>query len=395
MITQTVPFRRRHASQDGIFLTADPHMVEIRELARRVAATSAAVLITGESGVGKEVLARYIHGASRRADRPFVKINCAAVPHELLESELFGHERGAFTGAHQRKEGKFEAAHGGTLLLDEIGEMSLALQAKLLHVLEDWTFTRLGATQPVQIDTRIVATTNKPLEEAIGHGEFRKDLYFRLKVVRFRIPPLRERPGDIPILCDLFLRTFSDFQPDEMPPPLPARLLAAFQEYHWPGNVRELKHVIQRYAILPDPDMVLSELTDLDGEAPAPAPRPRNAMPIDLEIEVDGKIPLKPIAARAAEEAEKRVILRVLAETRWNRRRAAARLDICYKTLLNKLHQWQLDGDEEAAPPASSGAPHPRFAGTADAIAVPLRVNGTHLAGAAPPAMMGMRGRAD
>jgi transcriptional regulator with PAS, ATPase and Fis domain len=357
-----------------------------------VAATSAPVLITGESGVGKEVLARYIHGASQRAGKPFVKINCAAVPHELLESELFGHERGAFTGAHQRKEGKFEAANGGTLLLDEIGEMSLPLQAKLLHVLEDWTFTRLGATQPISIDTRIVATTNKPLEDAITHGEFRKDLYFRLKVVRFRIPALRERPADIPLLCDHFLRSCTDAQSETEAPPLPDRLAAAFAEYHWPGNVRELRHLIQRWAILPDPEMVLAELVTPEGEAPAPVAEESRAIRLDIqpELDGDGRIQLKPIAARAAEEAEKRVILRVLAETRWNRRRAAARLDICYKTLLNKLHHWQLDRDEEPLPAAGSLA---RFERPAAAMAAPPQVASGGEVAARAPVLGGARGR--
>jgi two-component system response regulator AtoC len=346
--------RRPAAAADGLFLTADPHMLELRKLAQRVAATDAPVLIMGESGVGKEVLARFVHAQSRRAQAPFLKINCAAVPHDLLESELFGHERGAFTGAHQRKEGKFELANGGTLLLDEIGEMSLPLQAKLLHVLEDWTVSRVGGTQPVRIDARIVSTTNKPLEEAIARSEFRKDLYFRLKVIRFRIPPLRERRADIPVLCDHFLRQRAAGR--ETPAPsLPERLLSAFLDYHWPGNVRELRHLIERFCILPDVDMVLDELSGVEAAA---SPEPDDEVRIESSVEAatlrHGKIPLKPIAARAAEEAEKRVILRVLQETRWNRRRAAARLDICYKTLLNKLHHWQLDGD--------GGVPEPRDA---------------------------------
>jgi transcriptional regulator with PAS, ATPase and Fis domain len=186
---------RPEAAAQRRFYAADRRMVEIKQLAERVAETNAPVLMMGESGVGKEVLARFIHARSRRAGRPFIKINCAAVPHDLLESEFFGHERGAFTGAFQRKEGTFELADGGTLLLDEIGEMSLALQAKLLHVLEDLALTRVGGTQPVRIDARILATTNKPLAEAVVQGEFRKDLYFRLKVIRFEIPPLPCAPA--------------------------------------------------------------------------------------------------------------------------------------------------------------------------------------------------------
>jgi two-component system response regulator AtoC len=345
MTSNDLRLPRSAGSRDGFFLAADPHMLELRELAVRVAATTAPVLIVGESGVGKEVLARFIHGESERAARPFVKINCAAVPHELLESELFGHERGAFTGAHQRKDGVFKAADGGTLLLDEIGDMSLPLQAKLLHVLEDWTFNRLGSTSPIRVDTRIIATTNKPLEEAIANGEFRKDLYFRIKVVRIRIPPLRDRSADIPLLCDHFLRTSTNGQ-NGVASKLPDRMLSAFLEYHWPGNVRELKHAIERYVILPDVDMVLSELSSTENSSPPPS---YDGF-LDLSIETGelgkGKIPLKPIAQRAAEAAEKKVILRILHETRWNRRRAAARLDICYKTLLNKLHHWQLEGED-------------------------------------------------
>jgi two-component system response regulator AtoC len=335
------------------FLTADPRMLQIKELCDRVARTDVPVLIMGESGVGKEVIARYIHDQSNRRKKAFVKINCAAVPYDLLESELFGHERGAFTGAHQRKEGKFELAQGGTILLDEIGEMSPPLQAKLLHVLEDWVFTRVGGNTPIRIDSRIMATTNKPLEEACRSGEFREDLYHRLKVIRILVPPLRERKADIPMLANMFIglahggsgwggpahggsggggRCASDDHP--FPTRIPDKLQAAFLRYDWPGNVRELKHVIQRYTILPDADMVMSELE---------MPRPVAAAPTPIQLGT-GKICLKAIAAQAVEEAEKRVIFQVLNETRWNRRRAAERLDICYKTLLNKLSKWELEG---------------------------------------------------
>jgi two-component system response regulator AtoC len=346
--------RRPAGGARGFFPAADPRMLEIKQLARRVAATNAPVLIMGESGVGKEVLARFIHAESRRAARPFVKINCAAVPHDLLESELFGHERGAFTGAYQRKEGKFESANGGTLLLDEIGEMSLPLQAKLLHVLEDPAVTRVGGTQSVRIDARIIATTNKPLEAAVAEREFRQDLYFRLNVMQFELPPLRERRADIPLLCQRFLHTCADGQ-DAAGARLPDELLAALLDYHWPGNVRELKHVIQRYLILPDVEMVLSELSPPQ-RAPAPAPAGGTIqLSVDLARLGNGKIHLKSIASDAAEQVEKTVILQVLEQTRWNRRRAASRLDICYKTLLNKLHRWRLDEQDVAddePPPA-------------------------------------------
>ena len=349
---------------DGLFLTADPRMREIRALARRVAATSVPVLILGESGVGKGELARLIHEASPRTGRPFVKVDCSAMPYELLESEMFGHERGSFTGAHEKKVGKFELADGGTLLLDEIGEMDPSLQAKLLHVLEDWTFSRVGGTQTLRVDTRIISTTSRPLEDAIADGDFRKDLYFRLKVVCFRIPPLRDRRADIALLCQRFVHDSSRLQP-ELPTSLPDRLMKAFLDYAWPGNVSELKYLVQRYLVLPDIELILSELGDAPAES-EPLPSPAPPAP-ELEVSEAGRISLKSIAARAAEEAEKRVILRVLEETHWNRRRAAARLDICYKTLLNKLHLWNLyDRPPEdampalvAAAPASSRRPSP------------------------------------
>jgi transcriptional regulator with PAS, ATPase and Fis domain len=345
---------------EALFLAADPAMVQIRRLARRVAATTAPVLITGESGVGKEVVARFIHEESPRGSRPFIKINCAALPPDLLESELFGYERGAFAGAAQRKVGRLELANGGTLLLDEIGEMSAPMQAKLLHVLEDQSFTRVGGTQAVRIDARIIATTNESLDEAVRCGDFRKDLYFRLKVVRIDLPPLRERTADIPPLCDHFLRQYQQGHSSAVPR-IPDRLLQALLRYSWPGNVRELRHVIQRYTIFPDVDMMLAELAANERAEEGVAHRePSAAAPeaggrqagddfADITALRNGRIPLKSIATKAAEEAEKRVILQVLEQTRWNRRRAAARLDICYKTLLNKLNHWQLDREERSA----------------------------------------------
>jgi transcriptional regulator with PAS, ATPase and Fis domain len=393
MTTSSIPHDRTPARSDGYYLAADPRSIEVRALAHRVARTNAPVLIVGESGVGKEALARYIHTESLRAGEPMVKINCAAVPHDLLESELFGHERGAFSGAFQRKAGKLELAHGGTLFLDEIGDMSLALQAKLVSVMEDQSFVPLGGTESVPVDARIIVATNRPLERAVRNGDFRKDLYFRLKVIRLSVPPLRERRGDVPLMCEHFLRAYADGQGSSVTK-LPSELLDTLKAYHWPGTVRELKHVIQRYVIFPDVEMVLAELSasglvlapppaesaanvhgTLDGNSSAAqirasddrssddidegttakqaAKQPTAANngndTIDIKIGMgrlrNGKISLKSIATRAAAEVEKRVIFQVLEETRWNRRRAASRLDICYKTLLNRLHQWELEDD--------------------------------------------------
>src|SRR5437773_1515622 len=245
----------------GDILSTNPRVLKIKEIAKHVADTDVPVLISGESGVGKEVLARYIHTHSSRHDKPFVKVNCAALPNELLESELFGYERGAFTGALNDKPGKFELADKGTLLLDEIGEMTPHLQAKLLHVLQDSEYTRLGGKRTVRVDARVLASTNINLEENVANGKFREDLYFRLKVIRIDIPPLRERREDIPILCNYLLCKYRDRYKSSVDEIAPA-LLDSFLRYDWPGNVRQLENAIKRYLILPDMNANLSELNE-------------------------------------------------------------------------------------------------------------------------------------
>lgn len=311
-------------------LISNNHKVlRMREIAERVADTDAPVLILGETGVGKEVLARFIHSRSGRRNSRMVKINCAALPADLLESELFGYERGAFTGALRDKPGEFEMADNSTILLDEIGEMSAPLQAKLLHVLQDGEYTRLGATRPVKVDARVLASTNKRLEEAVSQGEFRADLFFRLNVIRVEIPPLRERPEDIPMLCRHFFEKFQQ-KYGTGPQAMPESLIDAFQRYHWPGNIRQLENTIRRFVILPEPDLVLADLQEdlaLSDGKPAIAPS------------------LKELSAMAAENAEKEAILRTLGEVGWNRKQAARELNMCYKSLLNKLRRWQISGE--------------------------------------------------
>jgi two-component system, NtrC family, response regulator AtoC len=315
--------------------SANSQMLRIREIARQVAETDAPLLLLGETGAGKEVLARFVHTQSPRRDKPLVRVNCAALPNELLESELFGYERGAFSGAMRDKPGRFEQAHRGSILLDEIGEMSPHLQAKLLHVLQDGEFSRLGARQPTRVDVRILASTNKDLQKAVADGSFREDLYFRLNVIQIRIPPLRERPEDIPLLASSFVRRYAE-RDGAATRALPPRLLDAFLTYRWPGNVRELENAVRRYLILPDLDMALASLSrPADSEAPAAAPARAAALS------------LKKLSADAAEQAEREAVGRVLAETRWNRRQAARKLNISYKALLNKLKKWDL-----SAPPA-------------------------------------------
>ena len=230
-------------------LTRDAAMFRILQRARAIAATKVPVLIQGESGTGKELLARFIHGLSPRRDRPLVAVNCAAIPENLLESELFGHEKGAFTGAMARKLGKFEQAHTGSLLLDEIGEMSLNLQAKLLRVLQEWEVDRLGGSLPVRVDVRVLATTNADLAECVRKGKFREDLYFRLNVIPFHLPPLRERPCDIPVLAEHFLRCAAREHAREVVG-LEPKALERLRSHWWKGNVRELKNVLERAVLL-------------------------------------------------------------------------------------------------------------------------------------------------
>jgi two-component system, NtrC family, response regulator AtoC len=288
------------------------------------------LLIAGESGAGKEVMAKHAHAHSGRQDRPFLKVNCAALPHELLESELFGYERGAFTGAVSDKQGKFELAHGGTLLLDEIGEMSPLLQAKLLHVLQDGTFFRLGGRKTVQVDVRIIAATNIDIEKAVSESKFREDLYFRLNVIRIDLPPLRERKEDIPELCRFFIEKYRD-QYNSSVRELPPDLLDRFVHYRWPGNIRQLENCIRRFLVLPD-RLALFAAEFGDEEEPV-----QQAPPVESASE---NYSLLHVGANAAERAEQELVWRVLQETRGNRKLAATRMNICYKALLNKLKRW-------------------------------------------------------
>jgi len=312
--------------EQGNILTSNPQMLRIIDIARHVAGTDVPVLILGESGVGKEVVASFIHEQSNRSDGPFVKVNCAALPHELLEAELFGYERGAVTSAIHDKIGKFEQADKGTMLLDEIGELSPYLQTRLLQVLQDSEISRLGSKRPVKINVRVLATTNKKLKEAVLKGEFRNDLYFRLNVIKFELPPLRERREDIPLLCNHFLEKYRDRYQSPVRQ-IPKELMELFLRYDWPGNVRQLENVVKRYLILPDAD-IISELKTANTEAVAVIPT--------------RTVSLKEVSGHAAEVAEKEVVLRVLEDTGWNRKEAARRLMISYKALRNKLKKWQL-----------------------------------------------------
>ena len=330
-----------HAELACFNYSSDPKLKHIAEIAARVAESDVPVLISGESGVGKGVLASYIHNSSSRRDRAFVKVNCAALPPDLLESELFGYERGAFTGAMDKKPGKFELANDGSILLDEIGDMSPNLQAKLLHVLQDQEFSRLGATHSIRVNSRTLATTNKPMEAAVSRGEFRQDLFFRLNVIRIEVPPLREHLQDVPPLSDYFIDKYTSRYCANGRPELPTRLRDAFCSYSWPGNVRQLENVIKQFLILGDEELVLKSLMQSAGSEQeqqceslaAPTQEVRS-----LKSELQS---LKVVGSEAAERAEKEIVFRILNKEHWNRKKAARELGISYKTLLTKLHRWE------------------------------------------------------
>jgi two-component system response regulator AtoC len=323
---------------ETVFPSSNKRMLQIKAICDHVAHTDVPVLILGESGAGKEVLARYLHTQSGR-NEVFIKVNCAALPTDLLESELFGHERGAFTGALREKPGKFELAGQGTIMLDEIAEMSPLLQAKLLHVLQDGEYSRLGGTKTLRSEARLIAATNKRLHNLVATGEFREDLYFRLNVITIEVPPLRERPEDIGPLCERFVEKYRAKYKSNVKR-LPEELQHAFSRFSWPGNVRQLENAVKRFLILADLQLALSELSE-SGPSKDSAPQK--------------SLSLKELSSMAAERAEKELVLRTLDEVNWNRKLAARRLNVCYKSLLNKLRRWQLDGRSNHAGAAVSG----------------------------------------
>jgi len=321
-------------------------MRAVEDIVRRAADTNVTVLLTGESGVGKEMVARAIHQISGRLDKPFVKVNCASLPAELLESELFGHEKGAFTGAHRRKPGKFELAHQGTFLLDEIGEMPLSLQAKLLHVLQDAKFFSVGGTELITADVRLIAATNSNLAALVASGQFREDLYYRLNVVTIPIPPLRTRREEIPSLVRHFLGRFCK-QYNRSTPTISPETMRLFQEYSWPGNVRELENMIRRLVVLQSELLVQEEIALRTERPQATPPAPSFVAPRDPAPPRTGKsssLGLKEIAKKAAMAAEAAAIKEVLERVRWNRAETARLLKISYKALLYKIRQCGLDG---------------------------------------------------
>lgn len=337
-------------ADDVFFVAASPAMRKIRSQAALVANVDIPVLLLGESGTGKEVAARLIHKLSPRAHRTFLKVNCAAVPADLLESELFGYEAGAFTGATHAKPGKFELCNKGTILLDEIGEMPPLLQAKLLHVLQDQQFSRLGSRSVVKVDVRILAATNINIPEALATKRLREDLYYRLNAFTLNIPPLRERKEEIPILLKHFMSRMSErYARPSLP--LSVGLMEACLAYSWPGNLRELSNFVKRYLILGDETLAVAEL------------HPKNDGSGGLRPD-GGKAPsgtdsaggLKSLARSAKDEAEAEAITRALDETNWNRKQAAALLKISYKALLYKIRQYGIAQQSGGHHKLSAGA---------------------------------------
>jgi DNA-binding NtrC family response regulator len=329
------------------FVAASPAMKQIRTRLAQVAAVDMPVLLLGESGVGKEVLARLIHQLSARADKPFLKVNCAALPLDLLESELFGYEAGAFTGATRSKPGMFELCNGGTLFLDEIGEMSPSLQAKLLHVLQDGKFSRLGARTVSQAEVRIVAATNINVQKAMETRGFREDLYYRLSAFTIKVPPLRDRREEIPLLFRHFLQEFSRRYAHQ-PPAYSQRLIAACSRHNWPGNLRELENFVKRFLVLQDERLSISELE----QEPEIEFEISDADAVCGHAE-EGKC-LKMMVRRLKERAEEKVIEEVLASNNWNCKLAASQLHISYKALLYKIKQYGLTPVSEEVMAGSS-----------------------------------------
>lgn len=317
-------------------------MQDVRRRLERVAGADIAVLITGESGTGKDIIARLLHAYSPWANGPFVKVNCPAIPGTLLESELFGYEKGAFTGAYGAKPGRVELAHRGTLFLDEISELDATLQAKLLQLLQDGQFSRIGAQEDKRVEVRIVCATNRNLHSEIEHGRFRQDLFYRIAAMTIDLPPLRERAIDLPVICEYLLQYYNDKLNGRAPKLRPA-LLAKMQRYAWPGNVRQLENLIKRYVVMGSEDVILSELL-----------QPAEIDSLDGFV-FTGPISLKKLTRQTVRKIEAKIILNALHANNWNRKKAARSLDISYRALLYKLKDVGIPTRRSLSAPKPSG----------------------------------------
>jgi two-component system response regulator AtoC len=301
-------------------------MQAMRQRIEKIAGANVPLLIQGESGTGKNLLAELVHRLSPWAAGSFVKVNCAAIPGTLLESELFGYEKGAFTGAVDTKPGRVEMANSGTLFLDEISEMDSSLQSKLLHVLQDGQYSRIGGQEDRKLDARVICSTNRVLDDEIKSGKFRQDLFYRINVMSIHVPPLRQRTPDVAVLVKYFLEVYNEKYACQAKP-LSAQTLERMHRYHWPGNIRELENLIRRYVIVGTEDVICSEL----GENPQ--------MVNSIDIPLEGSIRLKEVTRKAVKELERKIILRMLDSNQWNRKHVARALNISYRALLYKIRE--------------------------------------------------------
>ena len=323
-----------------ILFSHNSRLSKIKTIIDDVARTDVSVLIKGESGTGKELVAKAIHLNSHRREKPFIKVNCAAIPEGLLESELFGFERGAFTGAHLRKPGKFEMANEGTILLNDIGEMAVSVQAKLLQILQDGEFSRLGGSDTLTVDTRVISTTKDHLEDSMLDGLFRKDVFYRINVITITLPPLRDRKEQI-IPFSLYFYKFYQEKYGRNLPPLSFKTLNTLKACNWPGNIRELENIMKRIVLLGEEEI---DLNDLAREKRGNQVQSENSIDLDASVlEETGTFNLKEVGKKAAERAEKELIQSALRETHWNRKKTARLLRVSYKALLNKIQKYHLD----------------------------------------------------
>lgn len=336
---RAVGFARGGSSKlppEEVIFGSTPSMATIQTRLRKVDHSDVPVLITGESGTGKDLIANLIHSYSSVATRRFVQMNCAAIPSTLIESELFGYEKGAFTGAVAPKPGRVELANSGTLFMDEIGELDPSVQAKLLHLLQDGTFSRIGGQEEKKINVRLIFATNRDLPEEIAAGNFRQDLYYRISVVTIQVPPLRERVEDIPLLVGYFHQKHCE-KLNCRTAPLSPDAIQKLQCYHWPGNIRQLENLVKRYVVLGTEDSILSELVEHDSDI------------FRFVIPPSGQVSLKEISRQAVRQVERKVILKVVAASGWNRKRAAKLLNISYRALLYKLKEVGVPSERRRA----------------------------------------------
>jgi two-component system response regulator AtoC len=338
----TIPAQSSEVPPPHIYFGPSQAMQAVRQKIERAAGLNVPILILGESGTGKEVLARYVHEHSPWHRGPFVKVNCPAIPGTLLESELFGFQKGAFTGAHAAKPGRIEMAQGGTLFLDEIAELDASLQAKLLHVLQDGHFTRIGDHEEKRMDARVVCATNRDLQREIESGGFRSDLFYRINVITIMLPPLRERRDEIPYLAD-YLRVQFNRRFERDAAPLSSETLYLLRQRDWPGNIRELENCIARYVVLGSEESFYADRIE------------RSPLHVNYQPSPDGNIPLKHIAQQATRRMERDVILKVLQANHWNRRKAAEILKISYRALLYKVRQAGLPAKRPRQKPLGDG----------------------------------------